>query len=313
MTRRTAIVLGLVTVLVSIEAPGTALAQTGAPLTIRPQAPAVTPPENVNETPPKNPPPTTPAPARVKGLLRFYADGNVRDAISKSIGVTPAASVTESDDKAGSARIGIEVVDFDKERSKSGSVAVASTLKRVQDNFVSTVLVPGNADGLHAMMVEYHGTFHAKTAGESVKGLKALLKRHHLYLAIASSDWDSAGTAINAVTFGAGVLRTIPIWQGSGRQPELGIAAEFGPSFRSIGGDITLDRHDVFRDGALGTSKKVFGGFEGGLQIRIGETTASFHLYRYFPPGGEDVPGLTKTQVVALINVRGALYSEDLK
>jgi hypothetical protein len=243
------------------------------------------------------------------GRLRVFADGNIREALSKSLGVPGGSGTTEADDVAGTARLGLEVVDFAKERSKSGSVSVASTLRKVQDNFVSTVLVPGNAEGLHAMLLEYRGTF--RKHDDSADGLRNIFKRHHLYLAIASSDWDSSGTSVNAVTFGAGALRVFPIWQGPRTSPELGISAAIGGSFRAVGGDITLDRHDAFRGQALGTNETTFFGIEGGLQIHIGETTATFQVYRYFP-SGEDVPGLTKAQVVALINVRGALYTQDL-
>jgi len=125
---------------------------------------------------------------------------------------------------------------------------------------------------------------------------------------VASSDWDSSGTPFKAVTVGVGALRVITLATGSVGGSEVGLAVELGPCARFVGGDVTLARHSDFYSASLGSGDTKFWGFEGGMQVRVKDITAAFQLYN-FPHGSAEVPGLTKTQAVASVNLRAVMFT----
>ncbi|MEP7027079.1 MAG: hypothetical protein ABI960_00655 [Candidatus Eisenbacteria bacterium] len=237
--------------------------------------------------------------------IRIYADGNIRQAISKATGTAPDA-VSAEDKTAATTRLGIASDNLSSGTTVSGLISVASTLKHVQDNYVTTVLVPGGGDGLHSAVIEYRGRI---AGNRGCKVLCALARDYHVYAAVASSDWSfSPDTTYNAVSMGAGLLRVLPLTTDESTEPSLSMALEAGLSYRHIGGDITLPRNEAYLEKAIGTRQQDFIGAEGGLQIAVGEVSANFHVYSYIKRG-DGVPGLSRAQVVAMINVRGALYT----
>lgn len=267
----------------------TAAAQTGTVLFEGKEPPSQPPGE-----PPRNP-----------VTILIFADGNIRKSVSEATGQSTAAAGEDGGDAV--ARLGLGKVNGQTGETWSGVVTVASTSKRIESDFIANVLAPGTGAGFHSGLLEYR-TPRRNFGGRHPRFKRAFLKDWHLYTAVAASDWDSAGTPIRAVLFGLSALRVFTPISNKVGGSRVGLSIELGPSMRIIGGDVTLTRHKQFRSTAVGSTKNTFIGVELGMQIYIQDIAASLQLYR-FAKGDAEVAGLTRTQLLASVNVRAPLFS----
>lgn len=254
-------------------------------------------------------PPESSAPPAVTGkhwiTIQVFADGNIRKAVSEA-SVAPAAGTTDEGSDA-VARLGLGKINHWTGETWSGVVSVASTSNRVDRDFIANVLAPGTGAGFHSGLLEYRSPAKSFT-GKYARLKRALVRDWHLYGTVGASDWDSAGTPIRAVLFGFSALRVFTPISNQLTNSRVGLSLEIGPSMRIIGGDVTLARHQQFRSDAVGSTKNSFFGVEVGMQIYVGDIAASLQFYR-FAKGDAEVAGLTRTQMLASVNVRAPLFS----
>lgn len=257
---------------------------------------------------------------------QIYADGAIRQPLVDQLSTTGAVLDTTSGQATGDSRLGVTQFSPDNSAAWSGSIALASTQDVVQSGYAATVVAPGYGTALHAALLEYRKritplgphTSHGLWAGAGYGVLwigHLLIDETHSYATVTDNTWqvpvvtngDTTVDRANAVVFGAGFMRVFELVQGGIGNYKMGMAIEAGISGRQLAGDITLPEFDYGRRVVLGTDHQGFAGLEGGLQIYVGHVVAFFHLYDNMR-GDSDVRGITKTQVLAVINVRGPLY-----
>lgn len=257
--------------------------------------------------------------AKVRGVVKahilVFADGTLRQAVAKQAGLT-ASSSDSSEEVSGFTRLGVMQIIPNKQRAWAGSISVASTLRRIDSGFSSLIVSPGIGPGFHAALLEYRQEW--SPAGDAKKTVLLsvihwIAEDVHCYVTLSASTWhvprDSSFanvTDVGAVMFGAGAMRVFPLAEGTVGGEKASMAVEIGPSYRKLGGDISLADFEKSRRLVLGTAREGFMGYEGGMQVQVGEVGAFFHFFEY-GLGRTGIRGITATQVIAGINVRGPL------
>ena len=246
-------------------------------------------------------------PPREDVRIQIFADGNLRKSVSEAI--SQPVSAAEDQGTEGVARLGLARIDPNDGTTWAGLVTVASSVKRISSDFAATVLVPGSGSGFSSGLLEYRRRDVRRFLTDPRHLLKrAFLSDWHFYGSVAASEWVFADTAHRAVTFGFGALNVFTLIDAKVAETEVGLAVEVGPCVRIVGGDVALPRYADYRESTLGTRRKCFFGIEGGMQVRVKEITAGIQLYNLFGSGG-NVPGLTRTQLIASVNLRGPLFT----
>lgn len=188
------------------------------------------------------------------------------------------------------------------------TLTLASTADSLTSGFGGAVLSPASGRALSS------GTLSSRIRLER----KWLPSAVYLYGSVASSRWHdtvavdgvATATAANAVTLGAGVLA----WHELACCTVIGnpavLNAQWGVGLRHLGGDAR--RQPPLLETALGTRTRTFVGFEGGLQLTVGQVIGSLQLYHLFGRGSADVDGLTGFQVVTAFTVAADVFTGPL-
>lgn len=241
--------------------------------------------------------------ARSATHVTIFADGNIKG----------AASGESVEGPVGTGSIGIAISR--RNAFWTAMVAVASSSDTVSEGFGAAILSPGSGKRLYSGVLDLRKT--ASLAGRKL--------RLHGYVMSSKSSWrlttapetlavNGTPTVVvdttvhDAVIFGAGLLHYWDIVDGYVGDNYVSLKVEAGASLRWLTGDIVDQRDLLSRN--LGTPKRHFGGFEGGMQISFGRVTGAIQVYwlRLIHSDRAEVVGLTHGQIIGALSVAGDIF-----
>lgn len=234
-----------------------------------------------------------------RAWLAVYADGNLKNALGQgSDGQLAAASLG----------LGIGVRNFSIDLLVNTIGADAA----VTENFGTTLLAPASGSSLAAGLLDVRYMPGRQMQGNDVFGMGL-----RAYSSISSAEWKTDQqsdqlTGVVVAGLGVGGFATLHGNLGDGTENEnpVGALLDAGFALRAIGGDIASEANSDRLDAAIPGAGKVRIGLELGLQLHIRGAKASLTYYAFGGSilGGDDVPGLTRGQVVAGFSVQSPLF-----
>lgn len=223
-------------------------------------------------------------------LVLVFADGNVKGMVSNN----------ENNQTSTTGSLGISVIK--KKITWNASINIASTVDTIKSDFGTIVLNPASGKRFTSGLLE----FYARDLIEKYK------IGFHGYASGSSSNWEIDSETKSATVFGLGALMVKDIVNSSTAENSIAFGFEFGPTYRGIFGNISID-NEIYEK-ALGTSGKNFLGAEGGLFIRFNHITAGLQGYLLYDiENNKQIDGITSFQITGGISISGSIFKTKVK